>query len=656
MNRPSPSSNEAAFAEAAKAALKHFLRDDRLVGSPLLNAWIVESRVAAQAGQRERVAALREVLREECEAIGRSPKLVRHYEVLCRTYLQAHRSRDDIASALNLSFSTYCRALKEGRELLAARLWEREQELAQSGNETAQHRADSRLRKWRIAAAVSVLCVAVASLVVWQLLPAKRSGAALAAAVRTGKTTLAVLPFVDESPDGKKKYLSDGITDLIINRLGRVPGLRTVARTSSFALRGKREDVREAGKILGVGNILEGSVRSQADKLIVSVALVNTRDGYERWSHEYELTSDDLPALENRVARDVVRALDVAPSVTALPLADKSSAANNQARNSYLVGLEYLNRHDIEDVNLAIVYFRRAIGFDPHYAAGWAGIATAYTVLIENDSDSPPDRYYSRALTAANKAIQLDPGMGQPHAILAQLHTQHWEWEQAETEYRRALKLDPSDATAHQWYAMYLWVAGDLPAALKQMRMAHTLDPLSPSISVGLGETLQYMGRLDEAFAWYRAASKLAPHFALPHLFFAYASLTRGDHRRALKEMQMAVNLTRAPHPAGYLALLGMYYFNAGDRTKTEQLLAELQTRAREHYVSGVAFARLYETLGEQDKALDSLARATREYDFHMLWVVVGTAGPDWKKQPRYRQILASMNLPMHRASQSSIR
>lgn len=542
------------------AALKHFLRADRLGGNPLLGARIVESRVAPQAGQRERIAALREVLSEECEAIGRSPKLHRHYEVLSRTYLQPHRSRDDIASDLNLSFSTYCRALKEGRELMAVRLWDREQAPEPSGEEDARQPAVPHPYKWRIALAVSVLFIAIAGFVVWQLASAGRSAATLAAAVHNGKVTLAVLPFVDESPDGKKKYLSDGITDLLINRLGRVPGLRTVARTSSFALRGKREDVREAGKILGVDNIIEGSVRTRAGKLHVSVALVNTRDGYERWSHEYEIASDDLPTLEDRLVSDVTQALDVMPSGTDFPLTAESSTVSNRARDSYLVGLEYLNRHDLKNVNLAIVHFRQTIGLDSHYAAAWAGLATAYTVLIENDSDSPPDRYYSSALMAANKAIQLDPGMGQPHAILAQLHTQHWEWGQAETEYRRALKLDPSNATGHQWYAMYLWVAGDLPAALKQAQMAHTLDPLSSSITVTLGETLQYMGKVDEAFTWYRAASKLAPHFALPHLFFAYASLAQDKNAQALEEMQTAVNLTSAPHPAGYLGLLGVYY------------------------------------------------------------------------------------------------
>ncbi|MGH8128692.1 MAG: tetratricopeptide repeat protein [Gammaproteobacteria bacterium] len=656
MDRPSPSLNEAAFGEAAMAALKHFLRADRLAGNPLLGARIVESRITPQAGQHERIAALCEVLTEECEAIGHSPKLRRQCEVLRRTYLQPHRSRDDIASDLNLSFSTYCRALKEGRELLVARLWEREQEPLPSDKGTVELPTAPRSHKLRIAVAVFILLVAVAALVVWQLVPAGRNAANLAAAVRTGKTTLAVLPFVDESPDGKKKYLSDGITDLLINRLGRVPGLRTVARTSSFALRGERKDVREAGKILGVDNILEGSVHSQAGKLRVSVALVNTRDGYERWSHEYEFASGDLPALEDSMTRDVVQALDVAPSGSADAVVSESSAANNRARNTYLVGLEYLHRHDIKNVNLAIAHFLRAINFDPHYATAWAGLATAYTVLIENDSDSPPDRYYSSALAAANKAIQLDPGMGQPHAILAQLHTQHWEWGQAETEYQRALKLDPSNATAHQWYGMYLWVTGDLPAALKQMRMAHTLDPLSPSITVALGETLQDMGKLDEAFAWYRSASKQAPHFALPHLFLAYASLARNDSASALKEMKTAVSLTPEPHPAGYLALLGVYYSYAGDHAKTEQLLAELHARARQHYVSSVAFARLYQVLGEKDKMLDSLARAAREYDFHMLWVVVDTDGPSWKKQPRFRQILASMNLPMQRAPQPDTR
>ncbi|MGH8369740.1 MAG: tetratricopeptide repeat protein, partial [Gammaproteobacteria bacterium] len=386
-------------------------------------------------------------------------------------------------------------------------------------------------------------------------------------------------------------------------------------------------------------------VQRSADRLRLHVALINVHDGYAHWSKEYDANPNDLLTVESAIVKSLASELHLEPGRVALLPPITGTVADARAHDDYLVGLEYLNRRTVADINHAIAHFRDAVNISPGYAPAWNGLATAYTVLRDYDNEDLPDTYYSEALTAATKAAALDRGLGRAHAILAQLHAEHWEWQQAAQEFRIALRLDPNDATAHQWHAMYLWVTGDMQAALKEMRTAYELDPLSPIINIDLGAALQYAGDTDAAIAQFHTALGLAPGFAIPHLFLADAYRIKHDYARALQEAIAAVNLTPAPHPAIYVALLGESYAQAGKPALAKQQLAILETRAQQHHISDVVFAEFYSALGNDDRAFKLLAHGVTEYDHQMLWVVIepGT----WVQDPRYKTILARMHLPI---------
>jgi TolB-like protein/Tfp pilus assembly protein PilF len=472
------------------------------------------------------------------------------------------------------------------------------------------------------------------------------ASAAPAASVPAADTvTLAVLPFLDMDAAPDQRYLGDGITEELINRLGRFPHLRVAARTSAFVFRDKPVDVRQAARALGVANVLEGSVQRSGDRLRVRVALVSAQDGYELWATEYEPTANDLLTVEDEIAEAVVRELQPRLSTSTLADLHLHARLDPAAPDNYLVGLQYLNRRTRADIAQAVAYFRRAIQADPDYAPAWTGSATAYAIWRDYDSDAPPDTHYEDALSAARRAAALDPQLARPHAVLGMLYQEHWKWKEAEREFKLALQLDPSDAAAHQWYAMYLWFVGDAHGALEQLRKARDLDPLSPIINTDLGRALLFTGDVDGAIRQYRAAIALEPRFALAHLVLSQALMAKGDNSAALVEAHTAVALMPSPHPASYLAVLGVAQWYGGDRAGARQQLALLEARAQRQYVSGVSLALLYEVFGEKDKAMSHLARAVADHD-PLMRPAVAARDAAWRGDPRFAGLLKKMGLP----------
>lgn len=459
--------------------------------------------------------------------------------------------------------------------------------------------------------------------------------------------TLAVLPFKDLDPQQDQRYLGDGLTDELINRLARVPDLRVTARTSSFALRDKAMDVRAAAQKLGVANVLEGSVQRSGKHLRVRVALVDARTGYERWAGEYDAGAGDLLGMEDRIAGSVVTTLYPRLASAARAHAGNAPPVAAAAHDFYMVGLQYLSRRTTADIDQAIAYFDRAIQADPGYADAWSGIATGYAILRDYDADAQPDAHWSDALGAARKAVMLDPESSRGHMVLGQLYEEHWDWSRARHEFELALELDPSDATAHQWYAIYFWFTGDMQSALKQMRIARELDPLSPIVNADLGRALLFAGDVAGAIEQGKAAVALWPRFALAHLFLAAALQAKGRYADALAEVEAAIALTPGPPASDDLAFLGQMQWFAGDHAAARRELATVEARARQHYVSGVSLASLEWPVGKRDRAFANLARAAADHD-HLLMSVSGMRNEDWCGDPRFRKLLASMHLPPH--------
>ncbi|HJP98235.1 MAG TPA: hypothetical protein VJ862_06695, partial [Rhodanobacteraceae bacterium] len=461
-----------------------------------------------------------------------------------------------------------------------------------------------------------------------------------------GITTLAVLPFLDLDRSQDQRYLSDGLTEELINRLARMPRLRVTARTSSFVFRDKQVDVRDAARRLGVQHVIEGSVQSSGQTWRVRVALVDARNGYELWAGEYNVGTSDLLQTEDRIAYSVVTTLypKLAPAV--LARTTRRPHVDSAAHDFYLVGLQYLSRRTTADIHQAITYFDRAVQIDPDYADAWSSEAVGYAVLRDYNSDAPPDAHYDDALAAANKAVALDPQSARGHMVLGLLYEQHWQWVQAHQELQRALKLDPSDATAHQWYAIYFWLTGDMPGALQQMRTAYALDPLSLIINVDLSRAMLFAGDIDGAIRQGKVAVALAPRSELPHLFLAAALQGKGRYAEAVQEIRTGMALASSPSESDDLAFLGQMEWAAGHREDARRLLALVEARARQHYVSGVSLASIEWPLGEKDRAFANLDRAVADHD-HLLMTVSGMRDDPWCSDPRFREMLGRMNLPV---------
>jgi len=625
------------YALAVQQALHDFHRPDRLHDNPLLASQLVTTALV-HAPATSPAQVLREIIRKHCQELGLNPKSRRFQQVLEHTYLVPLRSQQAVADALHLSWSTYRRSLADAVKMLTASLWEAESALR--GPIQNNRHGLRRVWPWYAMAAVVVLAAAMGAGYLHHLRKRRQ-----AIVENSSPVTLAVLPFQELDQKTGNRYLSDGITDELISRLGRIPDLRVVARTSAFSLRDKPMDVRDIGRILGVRDVIEGSVQRMGTALRINLALINTATGYELWSDELTTPHEKIFETEDAIASAVITHLQ-------LPT-DNSNAANSssypnvspEARDYYLVGLEYLNNRTYQDINQSITYFHRSIQADKNYAEPWEGLATAYAVLRDYQEDVPPDTHYNDALNAANKAIALDPSLSRVHAILGLLHEEHWQWQDAQWEFRRALQLDPSDSTAHQWYGMYFWFTGDMRASLSELRTAHDLDPLSLIINADLGRALSYAGQYDAALAQLRTTIALAPRFALTHAFMAETYMAKGQYSQALDEARTTTNLAGSPPASISLAELGVAYSLMGQKELARQQMLELEQRASKDYISGASQSWLYWNLGDKSQAFDQLNRAAKDHD-HLMMMIFGPDGTGMRDDPRFAVIRKTMNLP----------
>ena len=640
--------SEAGFAAAVRQALRDFHRPDVLRHNPLL-----ASRLVTAALRREPATppthALRTMLQKYCERLGENARSERYKQVLVLTYLAPLRSQQAAAEALHLSWSTYRRRLVEATHMLAASLWEAEASAtplpealdpAPEGS-AAGSAAPAGRRAWIATVAALAFLLLLGGGILLLRAPRGRKPPGVAA---SRASTVAVLPFLDLDHVPAMRYLSDGMTDELITRLGRIPALRVVAPTSSFSLRDKPMDARQAGRLLGVASIVEGSVHRIGPLLHIDVMLVDAADGYERWTDEFTVDAGDVSGAEDMIVRGIADQLHVAPPPPDFVWNRTGAEANPQARDFYLVGLEYLDSRDPGDILQAIAYLHKATQADESYAPAWANLAMAYAVIRSYQADVRPDTYYQDAFAAARKAITLDPALPRAYEVLGLLDDQHWDWRGAEQNYRRALQLDPSDATAHQWYAIHMWFMGRMQAALLEMRIAHRLDPLSPIISADLGRALCYAGDLQASLAQYRATAAIAPDFALTYAFMGETDLALGDPRAALAAVHHADRLWgRTPQYA--LAEIGASEASLGHRGGARRALDTLEQRADRRYVSGVLVAWLDWSLGKKAGTFDVLRRAVRDHDSLMMFVI-GPLGAGVRADPRFAAIRSLMSLP----------
>jgi serine/threonine-protein kinase len=459
----------------------------------------------------------------------------------------------------------------------------------------------------------------------------------------TRTRAIAVLPFVNASPDPGNEYLSDGITDELIDALAKVEGLQVASRTSVFALKGKPQDVRAIGALLGASEVLEGAVRRVGDQLRITAQLSCTGDGRLLWSQRYDRRLVDVFAIQDEIARTIVNTLRAISFADIAEPPPRRHTENVRAYGLYLRGRYAWNKRTKEGVREGIGYFEQAIAEDPGYAQAYAGLADCYWLDVDYSSD-PVMEKFTRAEAYARRALELDESLAEAHASLAWcLFIYDWEWTAAEREYRRAIELDPSYASAHQWYAFLLLSQGRHEEALAEGHTALELDPASVSARRSLAFVYHYARRFDDARQHAQRAIEMNPTAEETYRVLGLTLAEQGELGEAERVMREAVEL---PGAGTYdRATLGYVLARAGERAEAEALLRDLEAEATRGYVSPVAFAVLHIGLGNRNQALDWAERAYDERRGWLAYLPVNPMLDPLREEPRFRALVRRMRL-----------
>ena len=461
--------------------------------------------------------------------------------------------------------------------------------------------------------------------------------------------SLAVLPFENLSADPAEEYLVDGMTDEVITDLARLGGLTVISRTSVMTYKGAKKRLPEIGRELHVDAVIEGSVLKAGDRLRITAQLIAVPADKHLWAQSYERNSADILAMQDDVAADILRnvqgqlQLQAKPGIQAPIVSHRTEST--EAYDAYLEGRYFWNQRTEAGFQKAIKYFNRAVEQDPNYAVAYAGLADTY-VLLGEYGFVPAREAYGKAREAAAKALQLDETLAEAHCTLAAVKGDYdWDWPGAESEFGRAIELNPGYATAHQWHGELLSDLGRYPEATAEIQQAQQLDPLSPIINVIAGDILMRAGQNDLASDQLRQTIDLSPNFAPAHLRLGYVYLRKKAFAEAAAEFQKALTLT--PTSPKDMSALGNAYAREGKRADARKLLGELQQRSRQRYVSWCHIANIYAGLGETDQAFASLEKAYAERD--PILVVDLKSNPLFdplRSDPRFSALVRRVGLP----------
>jgi TolB-like protein/DNA-binding SARP family transcriptional activator len=458
----------------------------------------------------------------------------------------------------------------------------------------------------------------------------------------TEPTTIAVLPFVNLSPNGTDEYFSDGMAEEIMVALSKVKGLRVAARTSAFAFKGKNVAVGDIGRELGVGTVVQGSVRREGDRLRVSVQLVDVRDGFQRWAETYDRHRDAVFAVQEEIATAIVDAFAPRRGMSEAPFVTRSTA-DLAAYELYLQGRHAWNARTGDALQKAVAYFEQAVARDSAFAQAYAGLAAA-NVLLPGYSVLTAADAWPKARAAAQRALAIDSTLSSAHTAMAYgTFLFERDFTEAERSFRRAIALTPGDAETHQWYGAVLGGRGDLQGLLREVRTAYALDPLSRQISADVARALWALQRNDEAMAHLQHMLVSHPDFAETHVMMGRVYLQQGRLNDAIAAFDRGVRLR--DRDALDLAELAYAYSVAGRRSEAQQLLVELEERARNEYVMPTAFGVVHMALGNEERAFDWLERAAAARD---LWLTESIFYPLYnplRSHPRYANLLRALRV-----------
>ena len=454
--------------------------------------------------------------------------------------------------------------------------------------------------------------------------------------------SLVVLPFVNAGGDPKLEYLSDGISEGIINSLTRIHDLRVIPRSTAFRFKGKDVDPQEVGNKLSVGAVLSGTVKQEGDNVDIQVDLIDVQKQSEIWGDHFTQKLTDVLSLQEEIINSVSKELKVSISGETKQEVNKRYTQNGAAYQLYLQGRFLWNKRNAVSLEQAINYFNQAIALDSSFALAYAGLADCY--IVQSQYAGIPTRI-TTPLTeaAAEHALRLDNTLAEAHTTLAFNYFSQFKYDDAEREFKQSIALNPRYATTYHWYGIMLGRLGEYDRYLSVIQQAQEIDPYSPVITLNVGMAHMSLGHNDEAMQYFKKSIELDPTFAIGYAWIGNLYVKMKNYQEALQPLQKSVELSG--NSAECVSYLGYYYAKSGNRDEAMKILKELEDRY--HAGTGAAYsvARIYAGLGEKEKALDWLET---DYNDQSTWIngmVIDKAWDDIRTEPRFIELTKKMGL-----------
>ena len=455
--------------------------------------------------------------------------------------------------------------------------------------------------------------------------------------------SIAVLPFVNESGNADIEYLSDGMTESLINSLSQLPNMKVIARASAFRYKGKDVDLAKIAKELNVQAVVNGRITQRGDTLSISVDLTDTHNNTQLWGKQFTKKSADIFAVQEEIARQIMDSLRVRLTGVQEEFLTKRHTDNEEAYKLYLQGRFHWNKRN-QSLKKAVEYFRQAIEKDPNYALAYAGLAETYALLGEYGVE-PARESAPKGKAAALKALEIDPNLAEAYTALAYIKTDYeWDFEGAEKDFLSAIELNPKYATARQWYGEYLTQMARFDEAAAQIGKAQEFDPLSPVINEQMSGLLMFQGQYDKALASSRKTLELDPNFPAAHsnIGWAYEQKKMFDEAFASYQKGMVV----AGEDRQKIVALEEAYKKGRWKGYLQKYLEFTKDEFNQDKKSAGSIAENYALLGDYEEALKWLERSYENREDAMAWLKVATAYNPMRSDPRFTDLLRRTGLP----------
>jgi DNA-binding SARP family transcriptional activator/Tfp pilus assembly protein PilF len=454
--------------------------------------------------------------------------------------------------------------------------------------------------------------------------------------------SIAILPLANAGADVNIEYLSDGITESIINNLSQLSALRIMAWSTVSRYKSREINPQEVGRELGVRAVLTGRVLQLSEQLVVKTELVDTADGSQLWGKQYSLELSDVFAIEGEISREISEQLRLKLTSEEKRRLSKQGTVNATAYRLYLKGRYFWYKRTEAALRKSIEHFNQAIEEDPSYAAAYDGLSDSYALLALRQL-IPPKEAFLKAKTAARKALEIDDTLGEAYASLAHVRLHDWDWPGLEEDFKHALRLNPGHAIAYHWYSEYLMAMGRADESIAIVRQAQEMDALAPVLSSALGSAYYCARNYDEAIQALLAGLELNPSHFMLHFRLGHAYIQKNMYHEAIEEMQRAVALSNKSTET--LAGLGQAHAAAGMKEEMRKVLDELSALSKERYVSPYHIAKIYAAAGDKEDAFEWLEKACQEHNPDIIDLNVEPSLDTLRSDPRFTDFLQRVGL-----------